>query len=171
MRSATGTHNQELVSAPDQGAGSSGPPETESLTVGRPLGSIQHKSPPNCKFFIWLALLDQCWIGETQCHHMQDDDTCAPCSHVEGQLCPSVDNCLAEWRLSSTKKMARDTRKGFDSLVVMVWWYVWNEQNNMVFHGAMQQVAELSSWIREEASMWALADMVFHGLTILVGLV
>jgi hypothetical protein len=102
---------------------------------------------------------------------MQDDDTCAPCSHVEGQLCPSVDNCLAEWWLSSTKKMARDTRKGFDSLIVMVWWYVWNEQNNMVFHGAMQQVAELSSWIREEASMWALADMVFHGLTILVGLV
>jgi hypothetical protein len=30
-----------LVGAPDQGAGSSGPPETESLAVGRPLGSIQ----------------------------------------------------------------------------------------------------------------------------------
>jgi hypothetical protein len=42
MRSATGAHNHELVSAPDQGAGSSGPPETESLAVGRPLGSIQH---------------------------------------------------------------------------------------------------------------------------------
>jgi hypothetical protein len=41
MRSATGTHNHELVGAPDQGAGSSGPPETESLAVGRPLGSIQ----------------------------------------------------------------------------------------------------------------------------------
>jgi hypothetical protein len=40
MRSATGAHNQELVGAPDQGAGSSGP-ETESLAVGRPLGSIQ----------------------------------------------------------------------------------------------------------------------------------
>jgi hypothetical protein len=42
MRSATGAHNQELVGAPDQGAGSSGPPDTESLAVGRPLGSIQH---------------------------------------------------------------------------------------------------------------------------------
>jgi hypothetical protein len=41
MRSATGAHNHELVGAPDQGAGSSGPPETESLAVGRPLGSIQ----------------------------------------------------------------------------------------------------------------------------------
>jgi hypothetical protein len=41
MRSATGAHNHELVGAPDQGAGSSGPPETESLAVRRPLGSIQ----------------------------------------------------------------------------------------------------------------------------------
>jgi hypothetical protein len=37
----TGAHNQELVGAPDQGAGSGGPPETKSLAVGRPLGSIQ----------------------------------------------------------------------------------------------------------------------------------
>jgi hypothetical protein len=38
VRSATGAHNQELVGAPDQGAGSGGPPETKSLAVGRPLG-------------------------------------------------------------------------------------------------------------------------------------
>jgi hypothetical protein len=45
MRSATGAHNHELVGAPDQGAGSSGPPETKSLAVGRPLGSIQQCQP------------------------------------------------------------------------------------------------------------------------------
>jgi hypothetical protein len=44
VRSATGAHNQELVGAPDQGAGSGGPPETKSLAVGRPLGSIQQKN-------------------------------------------------------------------------------------------------------------------------------
>jgi hypothetical protein len=44
MRSAMGAHNQELVGAPDQGGGSSGP-ETESLAVGRPLGSIQQSIP------------------------------------------------------------------------------------------------------------------------------
>jgi hypothetical protein len=42
MRSATGAHNQELVGAPDQGVGSSGP-ETESLAVGRPLGQSNIK--------------------------------------------------------------------------------------------------------------------------------
>jgi hypothetical protein len=45
VRSATGAHNQELVGAPDQGAGSGGPPETKSLAVGRPLGSIQQPIP------------------------------------------------------------------------------------------------------------------------------
>jgi hypothetical protein len=45
VRSATGAHNQELVGAPDQGAGSGGPPETKSLAVGRPLGSIQQNQP------------------------------------------------------------------------------------------------------------------------------
>jgi hypothetical protein len=51
--------------------------------------------------------------------------------------------------------MAKDTRKGFHSLVVMVWWYVWKEQNSRV----MQQVAELASWFREEVVMWVLAGV------------
>jgi hypothetical protein len=40
VRSVTGAHNHQLVGAPDQGTRSNGP-ETESLAVGRPLGSIQ----------------------------------------------------------------------------------------------------------------------------------
>jgi hypothetical protein len=56
VRSATGAHNQELVGAPDQGAGSGGPPETKSLAVGRPLGSIQqfhHIVMHNYNIFPW----------------------------------------------------------------------------------------------------------------------
>jgi hypothetical protein len=55
MRSATGAHNHELVGASDQGAGSSGPPETESLAVGRPLGSIQQSTGPR-KSRVWSSL-------------------------------------------------------------------------------------------------------------------
>jgi hypothetical protein len=40
VRSATGTHNHQLVGTPDQDARSNGP-KTESLAVGCPLGSIQ----------------------------------------------------------------------------------------------------------------------------------
>jgi hypothetical protein len=58
MRSATGAHNHELVSAPDQGAGSSGPPETESLAVGRPLGSIQQEEDAAIVGHIFLVVDD-----------------------------------------------------------------------------------------------------------------
>jgi hypothetical protein len=46
-----GAHNHQLVGAPDQGARSNRP-ETESLTVGRPLGSIQqdpHRRPTSSR--------------------------------------------------------------------------------------------------------------------------
>jgi hypothetical protein len=51
VRSATGAHNHQLVGAPDQGARSNRP-ETESLAVGRPLGSIQqdpHRRPTSSR--------------------------------------------------------------------------------------------------------------------------
>jgi hypothetical protein len=60
MRSATGTHNHELIGAPDQGARSSGPPETESLAVGRPLGSIQQEGsnePPRFRDYHIRSIL------------------------------------------------------------------------------------------------------------------
>jgi hypothetical protein len=60
MRSATGAHNQELVDAPDQGAGSSGPPETESLAVGRPLGSIQHLFLPLIRMAVTVMKFARC---------------------------------------------------------------------------------------------------------------
>jgi hypothetical protein len=38
-------------------------------------------------------------------------------------------------------------------MVVLVWWLVWKEGNNMTFHSAMQQAVELASWIREEVAL------------------
>jgi hypothetical protein len=61
---------------------------------------------------------------------------------------------MVDWWTSSRKKIAKGSRGGFNSMVVLVWWTVWRERNNRVFNGAMQQAASLASWIREEASKW-----------------
>jgi hypothetical protein len=60
VRSATGAHNQELVGAPDQGAGSGGPPETKSLAVGRPLGSIQQTENGTVSVHLILPSISSC---------------------------------------------------------------------------------------------------------------
>jgi hypothetical protein len=62
------------------------------------------------------------------------------------------------------KRLAKRHRRGFDSLVVLVWWFLWKERNNRIFNGAMQQAATLASWIREEASRW-----VFAGVSSILG--
>jgi hypothetical protein len=64
---------------------------------------------------------------------------------------------MVHWWVSSRKKLPKDSRRGFDSMVVLVWWLVWRERNNRVFNGAMQQAATLANWIREEAAMWVFA--------------
>jgi hypothetical protein len=52
-----------LVGAPDQGAGSGGPPETKSLAVGRPLGSIQHKEELDPMLYFCLSESDSTFLA------------------------------------------------------------------------------------------------------------
>jgi hypothetical protein len=109
------------------------------------------KAPPSSKFFVWLALLDRCWTGESLLHHhMKDDGSCPLCSQVEESIdhlllgccytgevwyrllarqglhpcCLTPHDRIADWWLASRKRIARSSRKGFDSLVVLAWWSV-----------------------------------------------
>jgi hypothetical protein len=54
---------------------------------------------------------------------------------------------VAAW---SQKNSQGSLWKGFDTLVGLVAWFIWNERNRRVFNSAMSQAAELASWIREE---------------------
>jgi hypothetical protein len=141
----------------------------------------QDKAPPNSKFFVWLALLDRCWTFDRLLrHHMADNATCGLCSQLDEsinhlllgcsysrevwacllagpglhRLCPSGDNCLADWWASCRKKVPRCLRKGFDS------WLLWEECNGRIFNNAMKQAAMLECWIREEAGRWVLRGRI-----------
>jgi hypothetical protein len=130
------------------------------------------KAPPSSKFFIWLALLDRCWTGERLLRHqMSNDATCALCAQENESISHLllVCKCFAPnpmmgWWTVSRKRLDKRRHRGFDSLVVLVWWFLWKERNNCIFNGAMQQAATLASWIREEASRW-----VFVGLSSTLG--
>jgi hypothetical protein len=127
------------------------------------------KAPPNCKLFVWLALLDQCWTGERLWrHHIQDDATCTLCSQVEETINAGLFSWLTRVSSSCACLLTTTSPSGGSAAgrrspgpqeKASTPWYVLKECSNRVFHGAMQQAAELTSWIREEATMWVLAGV------------
>jgi hypothetical protein len=100
----------------------------------------------SCKFF--RSLLD---LGKTsRTHSLHNSGPCALCAQADESihhlllgcsfsrevwfrllrsagfqyLTPSSDAALDSWRLSSHKRVQKDSRKGFDTLVVLVCWMV-----------------------------------------------
>jgi hypothetical protein len=67
------------------------------------------------------------------------------------------------WWLASQKSISKERRKGFDSMVVLVWWNIWKECNNMIFNDAMKQAVQLASWIHEEGAQWMVAGCALVG--------
>jgi hypothetical protein len=139
------------------------------------------RAPANVKFFVWLAILDRCWTTERrQRHNLQGNADCNLCGQAVEfihhmllgcvysrevwvrllrsigllHLCPAQDAALAPWWLAGHKSLPKERRRGFDSLVTLVWWNIWRERNSRVFNDAMKQAAELASWIHEEGGQW-----------------
>jgi hypothetical protein len=127
------------ISAPDQGADriSFLDPEITFLTIVA--------SAPKWKNQLTTCFFGCCFTREVWWHLL----------HRSGlqQLCPTAEDRMVHWWVSSRKKLQKDSCRGFDSMVVLVWWLVWRERNNRVFNGAMQQATTLANWIREEAAM------------------
>ena len=62
-----------------------------------------------------------------------------------------------DWWCHSRKRVAKELRKGFDSLVVLVGWLLWKERNQRVFQRNSMTVRDLLSLILEEAKIWTYA--------------
>jgi hypothetical protein len=69
-------------------------------------------------------------------------------------LQPAVEEELGLWWLRCRKRIDKSMRKGFDTLVILVWWLIW-ERNTRVFdvgHVA-KQLMQLLQGIRDEGSL------------------
>jgi hypothetical protein len=81
------------------------------------------------------------------------------CSGRQGSryLTPSVELVLADWWIASRKRIQKLHRKGFDTLLLMVCWMLWNERNSRVFEGVSIEAVRLASLIRDEGRQWVAA--------------
>ena len=110
---------------------------------------LSESAPPRCKFFIWLASLNQCWTTDRLARRGLDHpDHCPLCdqedetiqhiltscvfareiwfrvlSLVGLQLTPSQDDLVFQewWRLALTRVLEQQ-QKGFNSSVILVAW-------------------------------------------------
>ncbi|XP_066342265.1 uncharacterized protein [Miscanthus floridulus] len=119
--------------------------------------------PPKVKFFFWQALHGRLWTAERRKRHgHQQDEACRACvlcdqldettDHLlascvftrevwhsqlrrvgRQQLVPLGDSCLSDWWLHTRASIPKEFRRSFDSLVLLVSWNVWKEQNRRTF--------------------------------------
>lgn len=142
------------------------------------------KAPPKCKMFFWLALLDRCWTSDRLlCHNLCNNGPCALCSQetetidhlllgcvfsrevwfkllrASGSqaLAPAIGMPIANWWLPSRKRVPKEFRKGFNTLVLLVTWELWKERNRRVFQHQSKQPQRLFSFIRDEGRCWIAA--------------
>jgi hypothetical protein len=139
------------------------------------------RAPGKCKFFGWLALRDRCWTAERRKRHgLQQDDTCMLCNQEVESIshllvgcsfsrqvwynflhrigCSYVTPCpssvLADWWMAAQKRFAKLERHCFDSLVVLIFWIIWNERNRRIFYRKARLVEDINALVIEDVGAW-----------------
>lgn len=80
--------------------------------------------------------------------------------HV-ASLTPNADELsLADWWTRARKHVHRNSRKAFDSLVILVMWSLWLERNARTFDRRERCTTHLVADIQEEAKNWVDARYV-----------
>ncbi|KAJ1269315.1 hypothetical protein BS78_07G202400, partial [Paspalum vaginatum] len=74
------------------------------------------------------------------------------------QYAPGLsDNIFIEWWHQAAQQVPRQSHKGFNSLVVLVAWWIWKHRNGCVFEGASPSFDSILSNVKEEAQLWCMA--------------
>lgn len=142
-------------------------------------------APPRCKFFLWLATRDRCWTADrlakrgldhpVQCPLCdQEDETvhhllisCVFSREVWFRICSLVnlrqfspardDLVFQDWWANLEAKVPYALRKGINSLVMLVAWWLWKQRNNCVFEGDAPSGNQIIQNIKDDAQRWCLA--------------
>jgi hypothetical protein len=68
---------------------------------------------------------------------------------------------VAVWWLQARKAVAKPTHKGFDTLIWLVVWSIWREQNHRIHEWTALQPVVFTGSILEEPWLWAQAGFVW----------
>ena len=74
-------------------------------------------------------------------------------------LVPTTNDSIISWWMETRKRMPKENRKGFDSLIMIVCWHLWKHRNGMVFgpRREVSTVATFTSQVFDELQTWVRA--------------
>ncbi|WVZ63564.1 LOW QUALITY PROTEIN: hypothetical protein U9M48_013187, partial [Paspalum notatum var. saurae] len=124
-------------------------------------------APPNCKFFVWLAINNKCWTSNRLAKRgLPHQPACPFCDQAEESINHLLSACvlsrevwtwiLRELRLDVWSKavasLDKELRKGFNSLVILILW-----KHTCVFDSVQPQAQAVLSQVAAKGHMWCLA--------------
>jgi hypothetical protein len=159
-------------------------------------------APLKCKIFGWLALRYRLWTSDMRARHglQEHSDPCATCLQEEDNIdhilshypyakmvwfgClrrlgsqlqePQENTNLERWWTEARKRLRREDRRGFDTLVLLIAWTLWKQRNARVFGNLERQLfteqiidsvrSSAFGGLREEESGESCCESRFLGL-------
>ncbi|WVZ57988.1 hypothetical protein U9M48_008310, partial [Paspalum notatum var. saurae] len=138
-------------------------------------------APLRCKFFLWLAVKNRCWTADRLLKHgLPHLSVCLLCDQENEDIQHILVACVFSWevwakvlidvglqlvapqpdvRVFSTwwcwpvSRVPKESRKGFNSLVIMVAWTLWKHRNACVFEGLSPSVPLVCREVEEESKL------------------
>jgi hypothetical protein len=139
-------------------------------------------APPKCKFFLWLAIRNKCWTADRlRRRGLQHPVVCVLCDQEQetvqhllctcsfarqfwhailvplclGDLIPAVHEIsFADWWRKVLKKVPKNRKKGFNSLIILGSWCLWLTRNKAVFDSVNPSLCFVKSLFLNELSCW-----------------
>lgn len=142
-------------------------------------------APGKCKIFIWLAIRNRCWTADRLSRRgLPHPEQCVLCDQADENIQHILTSCVfarefwfkileplgfstcvpgrhehhfAEWWRKVCKRVPKDKRKGFNTVIIMGSWLLWKHRNACVFEGARPNVNALVHLFRDEQHLWCIA--------------
>jgi hypothetical protein len=142
-------------------------------------------APLRCKFFVWLAIKNRCWIADRLPKRgLPHPAACPLGNQAEENIQHILISCaftrqawalifqrlnlltlapqemsdnFSCWWCCAIKSVPKNKRKGLNTLSILVAWELWKHQNACVFEGARPNIEVLLQSVANESTMWCLA--------------
>lgn len=144
-------------------------------------------APPQCKFFLWLAMKNKCWnVDRLEKRGLPHPEVCPLCDQEQETIHHLLNRCIfarqfehsilspfdlghltsgndefsfSEWWRQVCNRVHKDRKRGstLNSIIIMGVWCLWLHRNRVVFDGVAPSIGRLQRSSIDELMCWGMA--------------